>query len=122
MIIYYDSYCNLCKTSSTLWKKMDWGQKLTFTSFRSMKDYPKTMEEQLHVYDKNKWYQGYSALIQIIKVLPLMWILLPFLYFFKWIGFGDFIYRKVASNRKLVPIDQCNNDGCRIPPKQKDEN
>src|SRR5690625_6880444 len=86
MIIYYDSYCNMCKTSSTLWKKMDWGQKLTFTSFRSMKNYPKTMEEQLHVYDKNKWYQGYSALIQIIKVLPLMWILLPFLYFFKWIG------------------------------------
>src|SRR5690625_6989985 len=106
MIIYYDSYCNMCKTSSTLWKKMDWGQKLTFTSFRSMKNYPKTMEEQLHVYDKNKWYQGYSALIQIIKVLPLMWILLPFLYFFKWIGFGDFIYRKVASrDRKSTRLN-----------------
>lgn len=122
MIIYFDSHCNLCKTSSTLWKKMDWGQKLRFTSFRSMKNHPKAMEEQLHVYDKHNWYQGYSALIQIVKVLPLMWVLLPFLYFFKWIGLGNFIYRKVAANRKLVPINQCDNDGCKIPSRQKGKN
>ncbi|MFD1040054.1 thiol-disulfide oxidoreductase DCC family protein [Virgibacillus byunsanensis] len=114
MVVYYDSYCKFCKTSATLWTKIDWAKKLTFNSFRTLEDYPKEMEKELHVAYNGKWYRGYNALIQIAKMLPLMWPALPFMYLFKWIGLGNFLYRKIAENRKLVPVGQCDDDSCEL--------
>ncbi|MGJ9458625.1 thiol-disulfide oxidoreductase DCC family protein [Oceanobacillus sp. CF4.6] len=117
MIVYYDSYCKICTNSSTIWKRLDWRNKLTFDSFRNMKDYPLEMEKSLHVKYNNRWYKGYSAIIQIAKVLPLLWILVPFMYIFKFIGLGDTIYKLVANNRKLVPVNQCaDGESCQINP------
>lgn len=107
MIIYYDSYCQLCTNSTQLWKKTDWFNTLQFVSFRTLDDYPKLMEEQLHVYSNKQWYIGYAALIHIAKTLPLMWLLLPLMYMLKWIGLGDYIYKKVAKSRSIIPIHQC---------------
>ncbi|WP_165767894.1 thiol-disulfide oxidoreductase DCC family protein [Virgibacillus indicus] len=107
MIVYYDSYCKMCTASSTIWRKLDWRKKLSFESFRLLQDYPKEMEKSLHVNHEGHWYNGYTAIIQIAKMLPLLWIILPFLYLFKWLGLGDFIYEKIAKNRKLVPVNQC---------------
>ncbi|WP_067727743.1 thiol-disulfide oxidoreductase DCC family protein [Oceanobacillus damuensis] len=117
MIVYYDSYCKICTNSSTIWKKFDWRNNLTFDSFRNMKDYPPEMEKSLHVFHNNKWYNGYSAIIQITKMLPLFWALVPFMYFFKFIGLGDLLYIWVAKNRKLVPVNQCEDgESCQINP------
>ena len=107
MIIYYDSYCKMCTASSTIWKKIDWRNKLVFQSFRELQTYPKEMEKSLHAEHKGTWYNGYNAIIQIVKLLPLLWIFLPFMYLFKWLGMGDSIYKKIAENRKLVPVNQC---------------
>ncbi|MFC2947392.1 thiol-disulfide oxidoreductase DCC family protein [Virgibacillus sediminis] len=114
MIVYYDSYCKLCTTSSNIWKKLDWRDKLIFRSFRTLENYPKEMEESLHVQHKGKWWNGYDAIINIAKLLPALWILLPFLYLFKWVGLGNYIYGKIAANRKLVPVNHCQGDTCRI--------
>ncbi|MGP4108777.1 DCC1-like thiol-disulfide oxidoreductase family protein [Virgibacillus sp. L01] len=113
MIIYYDSYCKMCTSSSLFWNKMDWRNKLSFKSFRMLDNYPKEMEESLHVYHQDKWYKGFDAIMEVSRKLPLMWILLPFMYLFKWIGLGEFIYKKIAKNRRLVPVNQCDHDGCR---------
>lgn len=114
MIIYYDSLCKMCTSSSIFWKKIDWKTRLTFESFRTIENYPKEMEESLHVYHRDKWHKGFHAIIEISKKLPLLWVFLPFMYFLKWIGLGDFIYKKIAKNRKLVPVNQCDHNGCRI--------
>ncbi|MFC3039946.1 thiol-disulfide oxidoreductase DCC family protein [Virgibacillus xinjiangensis] len=119
MIIYYDSYCRLCTASSSLWKKLDWRNKLTFQTFRALEDYPAEMEKSLHVQHKGQWSKGYQAIIEIAKLLPALWILLPFLHLFKWLGLGDYIYGKIASHRRLVPVDQCQGDACRIDTKPK---
>ncbi|MBP1968299.1 putative DCC family thiol-disulfide oxidoreductase YuxK [Virgibacillus natechei] len=120
MIVYYDSFCKICTSSSTIWKKLDWRNKLSFHSFRKLHHYPKDMEKQLYVQQADHWYKGYNALIEIAKLLPLIWVFLPFIYLFKWVGLGDFIYRKIANNRKLVPVNQCKNgDTCMISTKQK---
>ncbi|WP_099157862.1 thiol-disulfide oxidoreductase DCC family protein [Virgibacillus ndiopensis] len=118
LIIYYDGFCKMCSSTSVIWKKIDWSNQLAFESFRTLNDYPKAMEESLHVNKNGHWYTGYNAIIQISKKLPLMWVLLPFLYLFKLIGLGDFVYNKVAKNRKLVPVNQCGEDGCMLPPSQ----
>ncbi|MBM7598792.1 putative DCC family thiol-disulfide oxidoreductase YuxK [Virgibacillus halotolerans] len=118
MIIYYDGYCSLCRTSSTIWKKLDWRNKLSFTSFRTLKEYPAEMEKQLFVDHHGKWFKGFNAIIQIAKMLPLLWITVPFLYIFKWIGLGSFIYNIVAKNRKIIPVNQCDDDTCTIHPNQ----
>lgn len=114
MIIYFDGNCGLCRRTAKWWEKMDWMNKLQFISFRSIENYPQIMEEQLHVFHKHQWYRGYGAFIQIAKMLPLLWVLLPLLYLFKWIGLGDFIYKKVAANRKLVPVNQCTGEKCSV--------
>ncbi|WP_249869967.1 thiol-disulfide oxidoreductase DCC family protein [Oceanobacillus saliphilus] len=120
MIIYYDSYCKICTNSSTIWKKLDWKNKLTFDSFRNIKDYPPEMEKSLHVFHNHRWYKGYSAIIQIAKMLPLLWVFVPLLYLFKLIGFGDFIYKLVAKNRKLVPVNHCSEgESCQINPRSR---
>lgn len=120
MIIYYDGYCNICRTSSTIWKKLDWLDKLSFISFRTLKDYPAEMEKQLFVEHHGKWYKGFTAIIQIAKKLPLLWVTIPFLYIFQWIGLGGFLYSKIASNRKIVPVNQCQGDTCMIHSNQDD--
>ncbi|WP_077325679.1 thiol-disulfide oxidoreductase DCC family protein [Virgibacillus siamensis] len=114
MIIFYDSFCKLCTQTSKVWKKFDWQNQLTFNSFRSLDDYPAAMEEYLHVLHKGIWYQGFDAVLQISKVLPVLWLALPVLYIGKWLGLGDLIYDKVAANRNIIPINQCKEDGCRI--------
>lgn len=114
MIIYYDSYCKLCTNTSLLWKKIDRGSRLRFSSFRDLDHYPKAMEEKLHVYDRHQWFQGYDAIIAISKKLPLLWGMVPILYVFKWIGLGDILYNFIAKNRKLIPVNQCDTNGCRI--------
>lgn len=114
MIIYFDSYCSLCRNIVAAWKKVDWLDKLTFTSFRSLGNYPQAMEQQLHVYHHYQWYQGYSAILEIAKMLPLMWVFLPVLYLFKWLGTGNFIYRKFAANRKLIPLNKCSDEKCSL--------
>lgn len=118
MIIYYDSFCSMCTKSSIIWKKFDWNNHLTFESFRDLEHYPKAMEESLHVNQKGEWFSGYNALIQITKQLPLLWILIPFMHVFKRLGLGDAIYKMVAHNRKLVPVHQCQDGVCQIPPKE----
>lgn len=117
MIIYYDSYCELCTKSSTLWGKLDWQHKLIFESFRTLESCPPEMEENLHIAHKNKIYIGFNAIIQIIKQLPLLWIFLIVMYPLKWLGLGQFIYKKIAQNRKLVPVSQCDSVTCEIPKK-----
>jgi len=113
LIVYYDGECSMCKTSKTAWQKMDWGRKLTFQSFRELSSYAKAMEKSLHVFHKGKWFQGYQALIEIAKQLPVMWLLLPFMYLVKWSGLGERIYQFTAKNRKIVPVGQCTGDACR---------
>ncbi|MEW9676730.1 DCC1-like thiol-disulfide oxidoreductase family protein [Lentibacillus sp. L22] len=115
MVIYYDSFCPMCTNSSILWKKLDLHHRLTFFSFRDLENYPQAMEEKLHVKHDGKWFAGYNALIQIVKQLPLLWIMLPAMYLLKWIGLGDFLYQKIAKNRKLIPVNQCRDESCPIP-------
>ncbi|MFA1818767.1 thiol-disulfide oxidoreductase DCC family protein [Virgibacillus oceani] len=114
MIVYYDGHCSICKTSKSVWQKADWRKKLTFQSFRDLPSYPEAMEKSLHVSHKGNWAQGYQALIEIAKRLPLLWIALPFMYAVKWLGFGEKIYQVIAKNRKVVPVNQCKGNECRI--------
>ena len=82
-----------------------------------MEDYPSEMEKSLHVRHNNQWYKGYSAIIQIAKMLPALWIFVPIMYILKAIGLGDFIYKLVAKNRKLVPVNQClDGEACQVNP------
>lgn len=114
MIIYYDGYCSMCKTSKAVWERIDFGNKLTFQSFRNLSSYPEAMEKSLHVIHKNKWFQGYQALIAIARQIPIMWPVLLFMYPVKWLGLGDKMYQLVARKRKIIPVNQCTDHECRI--------
>jgi len=114
MIVYYDGYCSICNTSKSVWKKADWRKKLDFQSFRDLSSYPAAMEKSLHVFHKGQWAQGFQAIIEIAKLIPLMWIALPFMYPLKWLGLGEKIYQIIAKNRKIIPVNQCADNGCGI--------
>jgi len=109
----------MCTNSSLIWKKLDRNNKLTFESFRDLDEYPEGMEKSLHVYHRNRWFKGYNAVIEIVKLLPALWILLPCLYIGKCLGFGEVIYQKIAENRELIPVNQCKDgEQCILTPNQ----
>lgn len=43
-----------------------------------------------------------------------MWPLLPLLVISKYIGIGNFIYDLVASNRNIIPVNQCDDLSCEL--------
>ena len=57
---YYDGYCSMCQTSSTLWERIDRRHRLTFTSFHTLKNHPAVMEKELHVHGNGKWFIGFK--------------------------------------------------------------
>lgn len=124
MIVFYDGWCPLCQKSKNQITKMDFFDLILFKSFREShirEEYKLDIEEvstRMHSVSNNKdLVSGISAFIDISKRIIIMWPLLPLLVISKYIGIGNFIYDLVASNRKIIPVNQCNDLSCEIPKK-----
>jgi len=121
VIVLYDGWCPLCIKSVNNLKRFDLFNSIEFLSFRDSKILKKyntdiqTLEKRMHSFNsKGKANQGIDAFIQIIQRMPLLWILLPFLYIAKILGFGQHLYDYIASKRKIIPVGQCNDKECNI--------
>lgn len=50
---------------------------------------------------------GIDSVIQLLTRLPLLWVFVPFLIVSKWIGIGSRVYDYIASKRKIIPSNLC---------------
>jgi predicted DCC family thiol-disulfide oxidoreductase YuxK len=122
LLVFYDGYCPLCRNSKKAIEKADWLSKIDFLSFRD----PDVMETY-GLYGKNpeermigirlgdrETYEGIETILQIVARVPLYWVFVPFLFIAVKIGLGQPAYDFIAKRRKIIPVGQCDEQGCPV--------
>ncbi|HET7657301.1 MAG TPA: DUF393 domain-containing protein [Bacillales bacterium] len=122
LLVFYDGYCPLCRNSKKAIEKTDWFNKISFLSFREpgvIDHYhlnEKRPEERIcsiRLRDEAT-FEGIETILQIAVRLPLYWIFVPFLYMAIGFGLGQPAYDFIAKRRKIVPVGQCDENGCPV--------
>ena len=103
--IVYDGDCGFCRSSVRRLQKMDWWGKLEYVAG------PKDMDEMRLDAADGKTYSGFFAFRQLVLILPVLYVMIPFVYF-PGAGFlGPYVYRWIARNRYLFPVFHTCKDG-----------
>lgn len=122
LLVFYDGYCPLCRGSKTAIQKTDWLHKVCFLSFREpnmIENYGLTHQNpeericSIRLKDGKK-FEGIDTILQIAVRVPLYWIFVPFLYSAITLGFGQKVYDYIATRRKVIPVGQCDENGCPV--------
>ncbi|MGH0951314.1 DCC1-like thiol-disulfide oxidoreductase family protein [Bacillus mycoides] len=112
----------MCTSLVKKWGKIDCFCLIEFKSFRqkeNIKNINIPVEKlEIEMYSQNKrnkqFNKGIKAIFQICLRIPALWIFVPFLFVAIIIGLGDYIYKYIASRRKIVPIGHCTENNCSI--------
>jgi predicted DCC family thiol-disulfide oxidoreductase YuxK len=122
LLVFYDGWCPLCKRSKKAIKKADWLERIEMISFRDegvvqryrLED--KGVEERIYSIDcqTDRRFQGIETIVQIAKRTPPYWLFVPVIYVSFKIGMGQKVYDFIAKRRKLVPVGQCDENGCPV--------
>ncbi len=106
--VLYDGNCSLCRRTMKTIAFLDVSHQLNLVDILSSQAGPMIQEWHLkledllfdmHIVEGEKLWKGYEAYQRISLHLPLLWILVPVLYFppIRWIGLR--VYRRVADSR-----------------------
>jgi len=94
--VLYDAECGFCRSSIRLLQVMDLWNKLEYTPG------PKFMGEMRLDSPGGKSYGGFFAFRQTVWALPMLYILLPIVYFPGAGIVGPWVYRCIAQNRYFI--------------------
>lgn len=117
MVILFDEYCNLCRRTSVIITKLDWLSLIEIKPLRKYLEKGNTIgiDRELAVHQMpsftDKWQYGYNSIYEIVKRLPMFWLLLPMFFVLKKIKLGQLLYVKLSVNRKIIPI-HCTKEEC----------
>src|SRR5262249_43438856 len=125
--VFYDGHCALCRKSVHLLRRLDWMERLSFVDVRELAHPPadgpplsrERMLEEVHLMtpDGGRVYHGFEAFRWIAWEVPLLWVLVPFLYLPGMGSLGQKFYLWVARNRfRLIP---CHGGVCALPAAEK---
>lgn len=110
-VILYDGNCSLCKRTVKTLAFFDIFHQLEFVNFLSQeaekvyKPLNLTLQDLLfdmHIVEGTRTWKGYEAYQRISLRLPLLWVLVPFLFFGPIKRIGINYYRKIADSRTCV--------------------
>jgi predicted DCC family thiol-disulfide oxidoreductase YuxK len=122
LIVFYDGWCPLCQKAKKSIESADKRKRITLLSFREPKvldQYELDQEEAAkRIFSINelngKSYYGIHTIIQIAKRIAKFRIAVPFLYISILLGFGQKVYDYIASKRSIIPVGQCDENGCPV--------
>lgn len=123
VLVFYDSLCPVCSKSMSFLRKIDGKNRLSFASIRdkeTLKRYDINQEEAekrmhtLRLKDR-KMEKGIDSIQRIVKQIPLLWVLVPFLHVLISIGAGAKVYDWLAARRTILPVGGCEGGTCEIP-------
>jgi predicted DCC family thiol-disulfide oxidoreductase YuxK len=107
--IIYDGECGFCRSSVRLIQVMDLWGKLEYTPG------PKGMSEMLLDIPEGKTYGGFFAFRRLVWMLPMLYPMIPVVYFPGAGILGPLVYRWVARNRYLFPVfHTCSSGHCQL--------
>ena len=110
-ILFYDGSCGLCQKAMAVVRSLDIAGRVkiydVFNEWESVtKQYPVLRQQQACLDDfhaitpAGKLVAGFDSYRTLAWVLPLTWLLLPFLYFPFVSYFGKKVYRMIATGRQ----------------------
>ncbi|MDE2008592.1 MAG: DUF393 domain-containing protein [Candidatus Omnitrophica bacterium] len=107
--VIYDGDCGFCRSSIRAVQVMDlWGKLEYVPGLKGMS------EMRLELPD-GKAYGGFFAFRRLTWDLPMLYPMIPLVYFPGAGVIGPLVYRWVARNRYVFPVfHSCTNDGCRL--------
>jgi predicted DCC family thiol-disulfide oxidoreductase YuxK len=122
LIVFYDGWCLMCQSAKKAIERADWFGAIKFLSFREKEImekyelYDKNVEERIYcLNEKNGMsYSGIETMREIAKRIPLYWIFTPVLSLSIRLGFGQKFYDYIAMKRKIIPVGNCQSQGCEI--------
>jgi predicted DCC family thiol-disulfide oxidoreductase YuxK len=94
--IYYDAECGFCRSSMQLLKRIDWLGQIEYVPG------PKFMSEMLLVSREGKTYKGFFAFRRLVWIVPLLYVMIPIVYFPGSKILGPCVYRWIAHNRHVL--------------------
>jgi len=107
--IIYDGQCGFCRSSIRVLQVMDLWGKLEYVAG------PKGMNEMRLEFFDGKAYGGFFALRQLSWILPMLYPMIPVVYFPGMGIIGPLAYRWVARNRYLFPVfHSCSKGQCHL--------
>ncbi|WP_054401849.1 thiol-disulfide oxidoreductase DCC family protein [Paenibacillus solani] len=138
LFVFYDNWCPLCARTMRFYRKWDWFKRINFMPAREgeiLEQFQVNQEQALKrmvaiKYSKKKnsgktadtakrpemlLFEGIDTIYHMSRQIPILWVLVPFLYVSRILGIGTCIYDWIASSRKIIPIGQCEGDVCLIP-------
>lgn len=124
LTLYYDGWCPLCTAVKQRLERWDWLGQLSYADLRS----PGAAEalgvplqqlaERMHAHRHRdgRLLEGIAAVTATAARIPLLWPLWPWLLLATATGLGQPLYDRIARSRRIVPVGQCDETGCRIHP------
>lgn len=113
--ILFDGDCMLCRRTVEIMRRLDLFERLTFTDFRHQPVAglsPEALARDMHVVAEGRVFRGFDAYRQIALVLPLGWLVAPFLWLPGMASIGPRVYARIAAGRS-APL-AC-DEHCRVP-------
>lgn len=120
LIVFYDNWCPKCNRFKNLIKKLDLLNLIFFEELRnnieneSYKYIDKSLAlQEMASYNKGNWNYGFSSIFLILLRIPLFWLTIPLFYILKLTGLGQFLYKQLSINRKIIPL-HCDKKNCEM--------
>ena len=119
MIIIYDNYCPNCTQFVKIIEKLDWLNFIENKKLRVSDDLKKLSNLNYNLALKQmasfngRWAYGYITLFRIFLRIPAFWLFMPFFWFLKISGIGQYLYMQLAVNRQIIPL-HCTEESCEL--------
>lgn len=108
VVLYYDNWCPKCMIFKRIITELDISKSIHFEGLRNINldhtkiDSRRALEEMPSMNLENKVVYGFDSILRVSRYTVLLWPVFPFMWMLKVSGLGDWIYRKIAIDRKLV--------------------
>lgn len=121
--VLYDGYCEFCRRSVRLLKRLDWLDRLRFADGRDPETWPEwdvkfdpdRLAEEMHLVTPNgkEVYAGFDAFRWMAARVPILWATWPFLFVPGVPQIGRRLYRVIARHR--FGLVTCKDGACELP-------
>lgn len=101
--VFYDGHCQLCQSTVEILRRLDLFERLRLTDFRHPSISQETLAEQMHVVERGRIFRGFDGYRRLAVVLPMGWLLLPFLWLPGAAWVGSQVYTRIARGRFGAP-------------------
>lgn len=112
--VFVDGWCPMCRKFGRILEKLDVLNRISLQDIRTA-EVPnqefraKGLKAIASIKDNEKIYFGFDSIFQIFKLIPFLWIFIPFLYLLKITKIGEFLYSELAMKRTIIPL-HCDKD------------